>query len=147
MGSPRYAKFKHIDPSLPSRKFIKLINNIKFSGADASKMFQLRSGHVPLNVYLHRFKRKNSAQCPACGALKLKETPQHFLLECPAYAYERWKLRPRKGELETNFVEILTSDNKSIMLAHADGRFSEESQDRATEEAETHSKTRQVTQA
>ena len=133
----------HIDPSLPSRKFIKLISNTKISRADANKIFQLLSGHVPLNAYLHRFKRKNSAQCPACGALK--ETPQHFLLECPAYAYGRRKLRPRKGELETKFAVILTSENKSIMLAryiHANGRFSEESQDRATEGTETHSKTR-----
>ena len=143
MGSPRYAKFKHIYPTLPSRRFIKLMNNPKFSRADAKKIFQLRSGHVPLNAYLHRFKRKDSAQCPTCGALK--EIAQHFLLECPAYAYERWKLRPRKGELETKFAETLTSENKSIMLAHyihANGRFSEESQDRATEGTETHSKTR-----
>ena len=64
--SPRYAKFKHIDASLPSRKFIKLISNTKISRSDASKFFQLRSGHIPLNAYLHRFKRKESAQCPAC---------------------------------------------------------------------------------
>ena len=128
-SSPRYAKYKHIDPSLPSRKFIKLISNSKLSRADASKIFQLRTGHIPLNAYLNRFKRKDSAQCPACGAHK--ETPQHFLLECPAYAYERWKLRPRKGEIEMKFAEILTSEKKSLTLAHymkATGRFTEEPQ-------------------
>jgi ribonuclease HI len=97
LGSPRYAKFKNIDPSLPSHKFIKLISNPKISRADASKIFQLRSGHIPLNAYLHQFKWKDSTQCPACGAPK--ETPQHFLLECPAYAHERWKLRPKKGDV------------------------------------------------
>ena len=75
-------------------------------------------GHVPLNVYLHCFKRKDSVQCPVCGAHK--ETLQHFLLECPVYAYERWKLRLRKGEIETKFAEILTSGKESLMLAHYD---------------------------
>src|SRR6202012_5817372 len=83
---------------------------------DASKIFQIRSGHAPLNAYLFRFKRKESAQCPACGATK--ETPQHFILECPAYAYERRKLKPRKGELETKFTDTLTNEKKTITLAH-----------------------------
>ena len=87
---PRYAKFKHIDLSLPSHRFLKLTSNPKISRADASKIFQLRSGHVPLNAYLHWFKRKESMQCPACGTQK--ETLQHFLLECPAYVHERRKL-------------------------------------------------------
>ena len=128
-ASPRYDKFKNIDPSLPSRKFIKLISNVKISRSDASKVFQLRSGHVPLNAYLFRFKRKVSAQCPACGARK--ETPQHYLLECPAFAYERRKLGPKKGELETKFAEVVASDKKTIALAHylkATGRFSEDIQ-------------------
>jgi hypothetical protein len=82
-------------------------------------------------------------QCPACGAPK--ETPQHFLLECPAYTHERWKLRPKKGELELKFTEILTSEKKAITLAHyvnATGRFSKESK-----ETETRTRTPQVIQA
>ena len=124
--SPRHAKFEKLDPSLPSHKFIKLISNTKISRADTSKIFQLRSGHVPLNAYLFRSKRKESEQCPACGVQR--ETPQHFLLECPAYAYERWKLGPKKGELETKFTEILASKKKTTALAHyiqATGRFEE----------------------
>ena len=52
IASPRYAKFKHIDASLPSHKFIKLISNTKISRYDVSKLFQLPSGHIPLNTYL-----------------------------------------------------------------------------------------------
>ena len=128
--SPRYAKFKHIDASLPSRKFIKLISNTKISRSDASKFFQLRSGHIPLNAYLHRFKRKESAQCPACRTQK--ETPQHFLLECPSYAHERWKLGLKKGELELKFAELLTSGKRTIAVAHymqATRRFTEDKQE------------------
>jgi ribonuclease HI len=133
IASPRYAKFKHFDPTLPSRNFIKLISNTKISRADASKIFQMRSGHAPLNAYLHRFKRKESAQCPACGAPK--ETPQHFLLECPAYAHERWKLKPKKGAMETRFAELLANEKKIVALAHfmkATRRFALDEQEGAT---------------
>jgi ribonuclease HI len=147
-GSPRYAKFKNIDPSLPSHKFIKLISNPRISRADASKIFQLQSGHIPLNAYLHHFKQKDNTQCPACRAPK--ETPQHFLLECLAYAYKRWKLRPKKGELEAKFTELLTSEKKIITLAHfvnATGRFSEESNEHPTKETKAKTKEAQAAQA
>jgi ribonuclease HI len=138
LASPRYAKFKHFDSTLPSRKFIKLISNTKISRADTSKIFQMRSGHAPLNVYLHRFKRKESAQCPACGAPK--ETPQHFLLECPAYAHERWKIRPKKGDMETKFAELLANEKKIVALAHymkATRRFELDEQEGTTKRQET----------
>jgi hypothetical protein len=114
--SPRYDKLKHIDPSLPSRKFVELISNKKFHRAEASKIFQLRSGHIPLNAYLHRFKLKDSAQCPACGAPR--ETRQHFLMECPAYAHERWKLKPKKGRSELKYADIVGNGEKVVALAH-----------------------------
>lgn len=110
IASPCYTKFKNIDSSIPSRRFIKLISNPKLSRADASKIFQLRAGHVPLNAYLYRFKRKESAQCPACGVSK--ETPQHFLLECPTYAHERRKLGLKKGEMEIKYADILSQWDK-----------------------------------
>ena len=141
-ASPRHAKFKHIDASLPSRKFIKLISNTKISRSDASKFFQLRSGHIPLNAYLFRFKRKESAQCPACGAQK--ETPQHYLMECPAYSHERWKLGPKKGEQELKFAELLSSGKKTVAVAHymqATGRFAEEKQETAKKEIANRTKT------
>ena len=115
-ASPHHDKFQKIDSSLPSRRYIKLISNPKLSRADASKVFQIRTGHVPLNAYLFRFKRKESAQCPACGADK--ETPQHFLLECPAYAQERRKIGPKKGELELKFADVVSNGRKIIALAH-----------------------------
>jgi hypothetical protein len=147
-GSPCYTKFKHIDPSLPSHKFIRLISNPKISRADASKIFQLRSGHIPLNGYLHQFKQKDSTQCPACRAPK--ETPQHFLMECPVYTYKRWKLRPKKGVLETKFAELLMSKKTAIKLAHymhAMGRFSKDSQEHIIKETETKMKAHQAAQA
>ena len=129
-ASPRHAKFQKIDSSLPSQHFIKLISNPKISKIDASKVFQLRTGHVPLNAYLFHFKRKESAQCPACGAVK--ETPQHYLLECPAYAHERKKIGLKKGELELKFADIVSNERRVIALAHYikdTRRFIEQDQD------------------
>lgn len=66
-------------------------------------------------------------QRPACGASK--ETPQHFLLECPAYTYNRCKLGPKKGEIERKFAEMVSSEKKIVMLAHylqATGRFTKD---------------------
>ena len=115
-SSPRYERLKHIDPSLPSRKFVELISNKKVHRETASKIYQIRSGHVPLNAYLHKFKIKENAQCPACGAPN--ETPQHFVMECPAYKYERWKLRPKKGKPELKYGDLLSNEEKTVELAH-----------------------------
>ena len=129
-SSPRYDKLKHIDPSLPSHKFVELMSNRDICREAASKTFQLRSGHIPLNVYLHRFKLAESAQCPACGAPR--ETPQHFILECPAYDHERRRsLKPRRGRSELKYAEILGRKNEAVALAHYimdTGRFDKEAQ-------------------
>ena len=115
--SPRYTKLKHIDSSLPSNKFVELMSNKDIRREAASRIYQLRSGHIPLNAYLHRFKLVDSAQCPACGAPR--ETPQHFVLECPAYENERRKaLKPKRGRSELKFAEILGRKNEAVALAH-----------------------------
>ena len=89
-ASNRAAKYRSMGFSSPSSKFIKLISDENLSRNDASRIFQLRTGHVPLNAYLERFKRADSAQCPACG--HPRENAQHFLMDCPAYKHERWLL-------------------------------------------------------
>ena len=115
--SPRYDKIKHIDPSLPSHKFVELMSSNDIRREAASKIYQLRSGNIPLNAYLHRFKLVNSAQCPACGAQR--ETTQHFVLECPAYEHERNKtLKPKRGRSEPKYAEILGRKNEAVVLAH-----------------------------
>ena len=115
--SPRYTRLKHIDSSLPSHKFVELMSSKDIRREAASKTYQLRSGHIPLNAYLHRFKLVESAQCPACGAPR--ETPQHFVLECPAYEHERRKtLKPKRGRSELKYAEILGRKNEAVALAH-----------------------------
>ena len=79
-----------IDETTPSSRFLKLISNPKLSREAASKISQLRLKHFPLNGYLKRIRRVDSARCPACG--EDTESIEHFLLRCPSYAHERWTL-------------------------------------------------------
>ena len=50
---------------IPSRKYIEPISIKDIHRAVASKIYKLRSGHAPLNAYLHEFKIKESTHCPA----------------------------------------------------------------------------------
>jgi ribonuclease HI len=103
--SPHAQKTKHINPSLPSPKFLKLISNLDISRKGASWLFQLQSGHFPLNAYLHRFKRAASTSCPACGYHS--KLLQHFLLNCPIYAHERWPLLTANNSRNRDFAILV----------------------------------------
>jgi ribonuclease HI len=112
--SPRVSRIKLIDPSLPSTKLLKLISEPNISRKGASWLFQLRTGHFPLNEYLYRFKRAESTSCPACG--HLNESPQHFILDCPAYTHERWPLIVRKNREEKKYANIIEKPKNAIKL-------------------------------
>jgi len=68
----------------------------------SSLISQLHITHIPLNSYLHRFKRIDKPRCPACG--EREETVEHYLLSCPVYAHERWAMEEylkRKPDVKT----------------------------------------------
>ncbi|KAI0663867.1 hypothetical protein C8Q70DRAFT_885066, partial [Cubamyces menziesii] len=48
---------------------------------------QLRTNHVPLQVYLQRIGKAETTTCPTCG--RAPETVSHFLLACPTYTLHR----------------------------------------------------------
>ena len=81
---------RRTDKSTPSARFINAISSSKINRETASRIAQLKLTHMPLNTYLKRIGRATSTRCPACGAEE--ETIDHFLLDCPNYAYERWAL-------------------------------------------------------
>ena len=112
--SPRAQRLKHIDSSLPSSKFLKLTSNPDMSRKGASWLYQIRTGHFPLNAYLHRFKRAENTGCPACG--HSKETPQHLVLDCPAYAHERWPLIKGKSQKNKEFAALIGKPKNAIDL-------------------------------
>ena len=139
-NSPRVHRFKQIDSSLPSLKFLKLISELDISRKGASWLFQLRSGHIPLNAYLHRIKRADSANCPACG--HHNESTQHFLLDCPVYAHERWPLISGKSEKNKEYGQLIGRPKNAqdiVKYILATGRLSQKYTDqiRSTGEART----------
>ena len=109
-----------------STQFLKAISNPKLSRDMASKIAQLRLTHIPLNSYLKRIRRVDSARCPACGADE--ENITHYLLNCPSYAHERWALAQHaRKERKAITVKVLLGDPKFILplaaYIQAMGRF------------------------
>ena len=69
--------------------FLKLVDDLP--KRHAAILFQLRTGHVPLNKHLHRISKVDSPKCPHCP--NATETVLHYLLECPKYTNARHCLR------------------------------------------------------
>ena len=66
---------------------------------------QLRTGHIPLNRFLHRIGKTDSPTCPACRAAD--ETVLHYLLDCPGYAHERHGLAQAVGRNSKSLQHLL----------------------------------------
>jgi ribonuclease HI len=109
MKSPRFRLLHNIDSSAPSPRYQRLIQQLP--RRQASLLTQLRTGHVPLNKYLHRIQRAESPICPACRTHD--ETVQHFLLMCPAYSRQRYFLN-RDLSRGSRSLAILLSHPKAF---------------------------------
>ncbi|KAF9443076.1 hypothetical protein P691DRAFT_680270 [Macrolepiota fuliginosa MF-IS2] len=55
-------------------------------------LMQLRLGYIPLNAYLHRFKKRDNPTCRDCG--KEEEMVEHYLLH---YKGQREKMEKNMG--------------------------------------------------
>jgi ribonuclease HI len=126
-ASERGQKTMRIDKSTPSKKFLKAISTAELSRETASRIAQFRLSHAPLNKFLKRIQKVDSARCPACGADE--ETIEHFLLTCPSYAHERWALTQaaRKEKKALNLGTLLGDHEMILPLAsyiEATHRFS-----------------------
>lgn len=107
-SSKGYRRLRTKDTLTPaSQKYLTLISDHSIPRRMASLVFQLRVEHAPLNKYLHRFKKVESASCPACG--DPCESVEHFLLRCPKYAHERWPLLARLNRTVPSMTDILSN--------------------------------------
>lgn len=107
--SPRYAKIALIDETIPSTKFYNLTSALPRK--QASLLFQLRTGHVPLNGHLHRI---GSAESPNCGTCKsTRETVHHYLMVCPRYSRQRWILGQAFGR-EARMISVLLNNASAL---------------------------------
>jgi ribonuclease HI/exonuclease III len=116
--STRGKRAKRLDNTTPSVKFLKTISNEKLSRKAASQIAQLRMQHFPLNGYLHKIKRTDKANCPACG--EDVESITHFLITCPSYAHERWALAQQARRIQKNLTveSLLGEPGLAIPLAN-----------------------------
>jgi ribonuclease HI len=140
----RYKRFSAKDTASPaSQKFLSLISDHRISRRMASLIFQLRAGHAPLNSYLHRFQKVDSARCPACG--DPRETAEHFLLRCPKYAHERWPLLAALRRTTPSTIDLLSNPKTIIPLINyieATERFRENKEGQQVTGAEVQEPTR-----
>ena len=82
--SPWKGQMDKIDDKLPSHSFLMVTNHL--TRAQASILMQLRTGHIPLNCFLHKISKANSPVCPSCQLAN--ETFHHYLLDCLGYVHE-----------------------------------------------------------
>jgi len=85
----------------------------KLPRCHASLLIQLRTCHIPLNQYLHQFKRAESLLCKGCE--QVNKMIKHYLQECPAYEEQHTKFR-RAVHQEIKSITKVLSDLK--MLPH-----------------------------
>jgi hypothetical protein len=101
------------------QKFLKYISNPKLSRANASRIFQMRVGHTPLNQYLHKFKKVDSPCCPACN--HHNKMVEHFLLYCPNYAHERCLINSQNRGSIPKLMKLLSSNKDADTTVNIHG--------------------------
>jgi ribonuclease HI len=105
-SSPRHNRITRFDNTLPSDTFLSLAE--KLTRWQASLLLQLRTGHIPLNQYLHRIGKKHSPKCRACDANQ-DESVLHFLVECRGYDAPRQRLHQALGPTLSKCQNLLTA--------------------------------------
>ncbi|KAF4617372.1 hypothetical protein D9613_005686 [Agrocybe pediades] len=113
--SERKEKFdRDVDDRYPYDDFRK--QQMKLNRAKASVLMQIRTGHLPLNTYLHRFGQHYTSRCNACYQTTRRhkeETLKHYLFECPEYRWERADMDKKMGRNSRN-LKALLGCNKSV---------------------------------
>jgi len=97
---------------MPSSNFRRLTTTL--TRRQASILIQLRTGHVPLQAYLYRFKLAETSSCSSCG--NEPETVCHYLMHCSAYDEQRRRLRRTLGRDQSLGLEILGDQRRMKAL-------------------------------
>ena len=85
----------------------------------SSLIFQIRSGHFPVNVFLHRINKSDTSICQKCNAEDevQEETISHFLFECTAYTRQRRDLARAIGHNNLDLRNIMAQSKRMKALA------------------------------
>ena len=117
-ASPRFIGIHKIDPSLPSKKFWKMVN--KLTHRQASTLVQLRTGHVPLKKHLFRIGRAEGPTCPTCG--QDDKSVHQFLFDCATWRQERWQMGSSLGRAAKEADSIMNTPKGIAELMKYVGR-------------------------
>jgi hypothetical protein len=110
-ASPRKLRVSQFGDAFPFSAFLNRLASL--TRKQASLILQLRCGHFPLNVYLHRIKKVESDKCAACGEV---ETVNHFVFDCEAHAEAREELVNKIGQAHFRFPDIMSNVNRMKAL-------------------------------
>lgn len=104
-SSKRFKTTCKIDAKMvnPKGHFLNLTTAL--TRAQASILFQLRTGHAPLNHHLHRINAIDSPLCTLCHSGS--ETVRHYLLLCPALAKHRYFLSRAGAVISRSLPHLL----------------------------------------
>ncbi|KAG2072419.1 hypothetical protein BDR04DRAFT_1096675 [Suillus decipiens] len=107
--SPRYTTLQSIDPTAPSKHFANMIDRLP--RRHSLLLFQLRTGHTPLNKHLHRIAKSPTAVCQQCN--EGNESVHHFLFTCSTYTRQRNTLRSELG-VKAQHMQHILNDPKCL---------------------------------
>ncbi|KAF7773567.1 hypothetical protein Agabi119p4_5734 [Agaricus bisporus var. burnettii] len=113
VNSPRFVRMQGVDGDYPYKKFRKWREYL--TRAQGSALIQIRSGHIPINAYLKRFKKRDNDYCDNCLTNTnriLPETVNHYILDCPTYNTERDELKRKLGRANAVDLERLFKTEK-----------------------------------
>ncbi|KAG9089633.1 hypothetical protein FRC07_012284, partial [Ceratobasidium sp. 392] len=86
-------KFASRFPNADPRKFLERIRGLP--RARATLLFQLITGHAPLQAHLARLQIADTPVCQHCG--DAPETVAHYLLRCRSFSNERYDYLGTRG--------------------------------------------------
>lgn len=110
--SPRFEKMQKIDETLPSANFIRITD--KLPRRNGALLMQLRSGHAPLNNFLHKIGKISDPICQACQMEN--ETVKHFLMRCPRYDAIRQRTQRELKSREVSMKTLLSNSRSMKFL-------------------------------
>ena len=127
-ASPRKPRIAQLGGHFPFNSFRKILYTL--TRQQASLILQLRSGHFPLNKYLHKINRADTDKCTLCTGNQLvpttPETINHFLFECQAHAIYRDELIAKIGIQNFHLPNIMKDANRIkhlVTFINRTGRF------------------------
>ena len=115
-------RLSKVDPSMPSNKYRMLTAELK--RAQSSIIVQLRAGHVPLNMYLHRMSKTDQSVFLHCKTGD--EIIHHYLFKCSKLRHKWWLLGQSIGRASRSLASLLGSKwgvKEVLKIVGRTGRF------------------------